>query len=285
MRGSQGVLLLENWAQICYNVDNPSEGLLFQLYHINLGEVIRNIVDGDSEDLSLTMSNLHCLFRDFGTILSWLRLKASGVFLPLLSTQFETIQRGFHIQSTRQDMESGLHNNIVTMITTQRKAETQPKICPKAAVLNYEHTTTPVLNTEDMYDINIQASYIQILNKCIADLQSMQDVDEKQSMVDSLLVHGSLLTQCLPQPRLLPIYQTLVATAMRMGRGVDYRRWIALKESRPKESRDKILSWLKLQPFARPSVGRLLQSLGLNNLCIEQLVHQKEFVTKVVYMG
>ncbi|KAG7085404.1 hypothetical protein E1B28_002965 [Marasmius oreades] len=99
-------ILLENWAHICTDVDNPTEELLFELYQMDLNTVLAKFLD----------LGLYHLFRGFETISTWLNSRTNGVTPPDLIDRFRNVQRGFHIRSTRQDVESGRHYGIITMI-------------------------------------------------------------------------------------------------------------------------------------------------------------------------
>ncbi|KAG7097826.1 hypothetical protein E1B28_005144 [Marasmius oreades] len=119
--GGENHMLLRNWSCICIAVDKPNEELLREIGRMDdLGDILdKNLLNTDLDDTDLDHSML-CLCRLFsglGNIATWLRLKASD--RPNLSSvidRFESVQTGFDIRSTRQDVESGLHDDIVTMI-------------------------------------------------------------------------------------------------------------------------------------------------------------------------
>ncbi|KAG7085440.1 hypothetical protein E1B28_003001 [Marasmius oreades] len=79
--------LVEDWARICTEVDNPTEELLFELGRMDLGGT-----------LTKSLNSSHDLFRDFKMISTWLTSKTNSVALPNLTDQFENVQRGFQLR-------------------------------------------------------------------------------------------------------------------------------------------------------------------------------------------
>ncbi|KAG7100038.1 hypothetical protein E1B28_001824 [Marasmius oreades] len=266
-KGPQDKILINNWARICTNVDNPTQELLYGLHCMDLGGV-----------LAKSLNCLHYLPCDFDTILSWLKSQANGVVPPDLIDCFEIVQRGFHIQSKRQEIKSGFHDHVITMIVlsivdwdyciqhlsqglnsciyylSQKLVKIKFCRCSSLSTFDSNCASTPISNTTDLYEyhINIRASCAQIFKAAIAGLQwafETYSVEEYYNLVDRLLVQSpSLLTHCLPVPELLLHFRTLLDFAMTLGRGDLYHQWVESKSPVLEESQGKLLSWLESFP-------------------------------------
>ncbi|KAG7093421.1 hypothetical protein E1B28_007103 [Marasmius oreades] len=263
-------ILAGRWARICTDVDNPTEGLLFELYHMDLGAVLAKSLD----------RGLFHLFHDFETISTWLEFRTNGATLPDLIDRFRNVQKGFHIRSTRQDVDSGRHHNVVTMIILsiidwstssgslimRDLVDHQSKIFRASVnaelrsakfcgcsgpVFNSNCVSTPISGTTDLYHINIPAGCAQIFKEFASCLETYKSGkfthNEYHNLTDHLLVdRPSLLTRCLPLPELLPHFQTLLDIAKTLGRGNQPMMiWEDGFSDQLKESRGKLLSWLE----------------------------------------
>ncbi|KAG7087770.1 hypothetical protein E1B28_013711 [Marasmius oreades] len=261
-------ILFKDWSSICSSVDKPSEELLLEISRMDLGSTIQNSFDGRYHRF-----RLHQLFSGFENTVSWLRSKAGGVPGPTLDLidQFETVQKGFHIRSTREDVESGLQDSIVTLTilsigrpwNTQILARTLRRLFPnynadkdgsnvaihklrsatfcggshsKCALDSLDCVTTLVPGETDVYHVNIRAGRIQILKVLAVKLQSAPAV-EQSDLVD-FLTESNLFAQCVPQPELLTLCRTVLDTVKEM------RLW----DTRKPALKDGLLPWLESFP-------------------------------------
>ncbi|KAG7085383.1 hypothetical protein E1B28_002947 [Marasmius oreades] len=276
-------ILIERWVEFCTDVDNPTKGLLSELYRMDLGTVLAKFLD----------RGLYHLFLGFETISTWLESRTNGVTLPALIGCFKNVQRGFHIRSTRQDVDSGRHHNIITMIIlsivkwTWWPAQTSRRLCAslimrdcdvddwseslRASVniklrsaefcgcsghaFTYNRISTPILGKTGLYHINIPAGCAQIFKAFVSCLEAYESQtfthEEYCSLADNLLLWlPALVTRCLPLPEILPHFQTLLDMAKTLGRGALYRARedMFFRLDDPEESRGKLLSWLESFP-------------------------------------
>ncbi|KAG7085402.1 hypothetical protein E1B28_002963 [Marasmius oreades] len=186
------------WAGICTNIDNPTEELLFELNRMGLGVVL-------AKYFNLGAYNL---FRDFETISTWLESKTNGITPLNLIVRFRNVQRGFHIRSTRQDVDSGRHHNVITMIILSivkwaSPAQSTRRVCASLIMRDYvdywsksfrasvnielhsaefcgcsghafnsDCVSTPIPDKKDLYHISIPAGCAQIFKAFVAGLEA-----------------------------------------------------------------------------------------------------------------
>ncbi|KAG7085407.1 hypothetical protein E1B28_002968 [Marasmius oreades] len=269
-------ILLENWTRIC-RVDSPMEELMLELYRMDLGALLAKSLD----------HGLDGLFCDFKTISTWLNSRTNSITPPDLIDRFKNVQRGFHIRSTRQDVDSGHHYNVITMIIlsivkwTWSTSYSRPRVCASLIMRNFVDyrfeslralvsaklsaefcgcsepafdsncLSTPLPDKTDLYHINIPAGCAQIFKVFVADLKARRNLTPKEywSLTDSLLVRcPNLLTRCLPLPEILPLFQTVLDIAKRSGQFDRQMKRGYNQDQLKKESRDKLLSWLENFP-------------------------------------
>ncbi|KAF9259139.1 hypothetical protein L218DRAFT_1080051 [Marasmius fiardii PR-910] len=270
----QNDLLYNSWTDICVDVKDPSQELLSEIVRMDLGNLMNRTMDMDS-GLNTFMSRLRLLFSGFEILSTWLKSKPS---IQGVVDHFETVQKGFHLQSTKQDIKSGLHDDITALIILSVVDWIHPGDYRRLHdVLNHYYSiegcnlarsklslatfcsgqcsnsihasdsiSTLIPGTTDLYHINIQTGCLQILNVLVADLKSTQiSVKVRRDIVDSLLVYSSLLTKCPPRPKVLPLLQTVLDTAKELG-----RRSVYHQQTRDdiREMRGKLLAWLKHFP-------------------------------------
>ncbi|KAG7085410.1 hypothetical protein E1B28_002971 [Marasmius oreades] len=281
-------ILLDNWAHICIVVDNPTEKLMSGLYRMDLGAVFAKF-------LNYSMGSLFCKFE---TISTWLESKVlhpvksiprltcfqtDSVAPPDLIDRFRNVQGAFHIRSTRQDVESGRHHNVITMIILSIVEWTgSDRVCTslimrdfvdhrsksfRASVtaqlsaefcgcsdsaFNSDCVSAPIPGKTDLYHINIPAGCAQIFKTFVSCLQAYKSRNfthkEYCNLADDLLVWcPTLVTRCLPLvPDILSRFQTVLDIAKTLGRGDDYRLWKGYSCIRL--SQNKLLFWLKNFP-------------------------------------
>ncbi|KAG7085381.1 hypothetical protein E1B28_002945 [Marasmius oreades] len=260
-------ILLGNWVRICSVVDDPTEELLSELYQMDLSAVLAKYLN----------RGLYCLFRDFETISTWLESKTNGITPPDLIYRFRNVQRAFHIRSTRQDVDSGRHHNVITMIILSIVEWTgyDDLICASLIMrdfvdhhsisfrasfnialrsaefcgcsghgFNSDCVSTPIPDKTDLYHISIPAGCAQIFKAFVASLEAYKSRNFTQSedccLTYKLLVEcPSLLTRCLPLPELLPHFRTLLDASKTLElRGVHSYHRMWSDESRLVRSRE-----------------------------------------------
>ncbi|KAG7086909.1 hypothetical protein E1B28_002827 [Marasmius oreades] len=271
-----GVLFMKSWAHICTDVDIPSEELLFELYHMDLGGAF--------------VKSPNCLRRllcDFKMITTWLESKTNttDLFDP-----FGSIQRRFHIRSTTH-WQPGFPDDIIATIILSivdwwQSPDPKSFACyPEGETIrvewmmdcgmNYDQcqelhrlatitlrsaefcrcsssafdsncVSTLIPGTTDMYHVNIPAGCAQVFKKLVANLETHKTQDLTfmcRHLACQLLVKcPRLITKCLPLPELLPHFRMLLDFAKALGLGKSYH---------PREfetSGKKLLSWLEKFP-------------------------------------